>query len=374
MDKVGKEGVITVEDGKTLVNELEFVEGMQFDRGYLSPYFINTPEKQIAVLEDPFVLLYDKKISGIRDLLPLLEQVAKSGKPLLIIAEEVESEALATLVVNGIRGILKTCAVKAPGFGDRRKATLQDIAVLTGGRAVGEEIGIRIEHMTLEHLGSAKRIVVDRDTTTIVGGAGAKDAIEGRCRELRRQIEDTTADYDKEKLQERLAKLSGGVAVVRVGAPSETEMKARKDAFEDAVASTKAAMEEGIVPGAGLALLRCIPAVEAEAEKAEGDERTGVLLLRRALETPTRQIAANSSVDGGVVVEKMRGGTGAWGFDAGKGVYVDLVDAGIIDPTKVVRLALENAVSVAGTLLLTEATMTAIKEEADKGAAPPELY
>jgi chaperonin GroEL len=374
VEKVGPEGVITVEEARTMETTLEVVEGMQFDRGYISPYFVTDPEAMETILEDPLILIHEKKLVVMKDLVPVLEKVAQAGKPLLVIAEDVEGEALATLVVNKLRGALQVVAVKAPGFGDRRKASLEDIAVLTGGRAVGEEIGIRIEHLTLDHLGSAKRVVVDRDTTTIVGGGGAKEAIEGRCRELRRQIEDATLDYDKEKLQERLAKLSGGVAVVRVGAPSETEMKTRKDAFEDAVASTKAAMEEGVVPGAGLALLRCIPAVEAEAVNAEGDERTGVLLLRRALETPTRQIAANSSVDGGVVVEKMRGGTGAWGFDAGKGVYVDLIDAGIIDPTKVVRLALENAVSVAGTLLLTEVTMTAIKAEADKGGAPPELY
>jgi chaperonin GroEL len=374
VEKVGPEGVITVEEARTMETTLEVVEGMQFDRGYISPYFVTDPEAMETILEDPLILIHEKKLVVMKDLVPVLEKVAQAGKSLLVIAEDVEGEALATLVVNKLRGALQVVAVKAPGFGDRRKASLEDIAVLTGGRAVGEEIGVRIEHLTLDHLGSAKRVAVDRDTTTIVGGGGAKEAIEGRCRELRRQIEDATLDYDKEKLQERLAKLSGGVAVVRVGAPSETEMKTRKDAFEDAVASTKAAMEEGVVPGAGLALLRCIPAVEAEAVNAEGDERTGVLLLRRALETPTRQIAANSSVDGGVVVEKMRGGTGAWGFDAGKGVYVDLIDAGIIDPTKVVRLALENAVSVAGTLLLTEVTMTAIKAEADKGGAPPELY
>ena len=374
VEKVGPEGVITVEEARTMETTLEVVEGMQFDRGYISPYFVTDAEAMETILEDPLILIHEKKLIVMKDLVPVLEKVAQAGKPLLVIAEDVEGEALATLVVNKLRGALQVVAVKAPGFGERRKASLEDIAVLTGGHAVGEEIGIRIEHLTLDQLGSAKRVVVDRDTTTIVGGGGAKEAIEGRCRELRRQIEDATLDYDKDKLQERLAKLSGGVAVVRVGAPSETEMKTRKDAFEDAVASTKAAMEEGVVPGAGLALLRCIPAVEAEATNAEGDERTGVLLLRRALETPTRQIAANSSVDGGVVVEKMRGGSGAWGFDAAKGVYVDLIDAGIIDPTKVVRLALENAVSVAGTLLLTEATMTAVKEEGDKGLPPPEVY
>jgi chaperonin GroEL len=364
VDKVGSEGVITVEEAKTTETTLEVVEGMQFDRGYISPYFVTDAEKMEAALEEPLILLIEKKIAVMKELLPLLEKVAQTGKALLIVAEDVEGEALATLVVNKLRGTLRIIAVKAPGFGDRRKAMLQDIAILTGGRAVGEELGIALEHVTLEQLGSAQRVVVDHETTTIVGGAGAKAAIEGRCRELRRQIEDATSDYDKEKLQERLAKLSGGVAVVRVGAASETELKARKDAFEDAVASTRAAMEEGLVPGGGLALLRCIPAVEQAAAKTEGDERTGLLLLRRALEAPTRQIAENSGVDGGVVVEKMRTGTGAFGFDAAKGTYVDLTAAGIVDPTKVVRIALENAVSVAGTLLLTEATMTEVKEEA----------
>jgi chaperonin GroEL len=373
VEKVGPEGVITVEEAKTTETTVEVVEGMQLDRGYISPYFVTDAEKMEAVLEDPLILIHEKRITVMKDFLPLLERVAQAGKSLLVIAEDVEGEALATLVVNKLRGIFRTVAVKAPGFGDRRKAILQDIALLTGGRAVGEEIGVRLEHITLEHLGSAKRVVVDHDSTTIVGGGGSKEAIEGRCRELRRQIEDSTSDYDREKLEERLAKLSGGVAVVRVGAPSEAELKTRKDAFEDAVAATKAAVEEGIVPGAGLALLRCIAAVEAEAEDAEGDERTGVLLLRRALEAPTRQIAENSSVDGGVVVERMRSGTGTWGFDAARSQYVDLAEAGIIDPTKVVRVALENAVSVAGTLLLTEATMTEVKDE-QKERAPAEVY
>ena len=372
VERVGREGVITVEEAKTTETALEVVEGMQFDRGYISPYFVTDAEKMEAVLEEPLVLLMEKRISVMKDLLPLLEKVAQAGKGLLIVAEDVEGEALATLVVNKLRGTLHIAAVKAPGFGDRRKAMLQDIAILTGGRAVGDEIGIALEHVELEQLGTAQRVVIDRESTTIVGGGGAKEAIAGRCGELRRQIEDTTSDYDKEKLQERLAKLSGGVAVVRVGAASETEMKTRKDAFDDAVSSTKAAVEEGLVPGGGLALLRCIPAVEAAGAVLEGDERTGVLLLRRALEVPARQIAENSAVDGGVVVDKMRAGSGAWGFDAAKGMYLDLVAAGIVDPTKVVRVALENAVSVAGTLLLTEATMTEIREKPTERAPAAE--
>ena len=291
---------------------------MQFDRGYISPYFVTDAEKMEAVLEEPLILIFEKRIAIMKELLPLLEKIAQSGRALLVIAEEVEGEALATLVVNKLRGALRIAAVKAPGFGDRRKAMLQDIAILTGGRAIGEEIGIELERVELEQLGSAQRVVVDHDSTTIVGGAGSKEAIEGRCRELRRQLEDAASDYDKEKLQERLAKLSGGVAVVRVGAASEAELKTRKDAFEDVVASTKAAVEEGIVPGAGLALLRCIPAVEAAAEGVDGDERTGVLLLRRALETPCRQIAENSDVDGGVMVDKMRTRRGELGVRCGE--------------------------------------------------------
>lgn len=364
MERVGADGAITVEESKTTETALEVVEGMQFDRGYISPYFITNPEKMEAVLDEPLILLSEKKINRMDDLLPLLEQIAKSGQSLLIIAEDIEGEALATLVVNKIRGVLACVAVKAPGFGDRRKAILADVAVLTGGQMITEELGLKLEKVTLGDLGRAKRVVIDKDNTTIIGGAGAKQAIDGRCGELRKQIEAATSDYDKEKLRERLAKLSGGVAVIRVGAPSEAELKNRKEAFDDAISATKAAMAEGIVPGGGLALLRAIDAVEKEADQSEGDERTGLLILKRALETPTRQIAENSSCDGGVVVNAMRKGTGNYGFDAACGEYVDLMEQGIIDPTKVVRIALENAVSVASVLLLTEATMTELPEKA----------
>jgi chaperonin GroEL len=369
VEKVGAEGAITVEEAKGTETVLEVVGGLQFDRGFLSPYFITDPAKMEAVLEDPMLLLYEKKVTNMKDLLPLLEQVAKLNRSLLIVAEDIEGEALATLVVNKLRGTLASVAVKAPGFGDRRKAMLEDIAILTGGRLLAEEVGVKLEHVTVDDLGKAKRIVVDKDNTTIIGGAGAKTAIEGRCADLRRQIERATSEYDKEKLQERLAKLAGGVAVIRVGAPSETELKSRKEAFDDAISATKAAVAEGVVPGGGLALLRAIPDVERDAESCDGDERTGVLILRRALETPTRQIAVNSGVDGGVVLDRMRQGKGSFGFDAARGVYGDLVEAGIIDPTKVVRVALENAVSVASVLLLTEATLTEIPEP--KSAATP---
>ena len=373
MEKVGGEGVITVEESKTTETMLDVVEGMQFDRGFLSPYFITSPEKMEAVLEDAFVLLSDRKIGALKDVIPLLEQVAKAARPLLVVAEDVEGEALAGLIVNQIRGSLKSCAVKAPGFGDRRKAMLQDMAELTGAMVVSEELGLTLEHVTVEQLGRAKRVVVDKDNTTIIGGGGDRKRIDGRIEQIRREIEKTTSDYDREKLQERLAKLAGGVAVIRVGAPTEAEMKSRKEALDDAISSTKAAVAEGVVPGGGLALLRCTDAVQREEAKCEGDERTGIQILKRALEIPTRQIAENSAVDGGVVVARMLTGQGNYGFDAGRKEYVDLVEAGIIDPTKVVRVALENAVSVASVLLLTEATMTEIPETKKEQALQPEM-
>jgi chaperonin GroEL len=372
MEKVGGEGVITVEEAKTTETALEVVEGMQFDRGFLSPYFVNSPEKMEVVLEDAFVLLSDRKIGTLKDLIPLLEQVAKAARPLLVVAEDVEGEALAGLIVNQIRGALKSCAVKAPGFGDRRKAMLQDMAELTGAMVVAEELGLTLEHATVEQLGRAKRIVVDKDNTTIIGGGGDRKRIDARIEQIRREIEKTTSDYDREKLQERLAKLAGGVAVIRVGAPTEAEMKSKKEALDDAISATKAAVAEGIVPGGGLAFLRCTEAVQGDEAKCDGDERTGVQILKRALEIPTRQIAENSAVDGGVVVARMLAGQGNYGFDAGRKEYVDLVEAGIIDPTKVLRVALENAVSVASVLLLTEATMTEIPETR-KEAAQPEM-
>ena len=373
MEKVGGEGVITVEESKTTETVLEVVEGLQFDRGYISPYFITDPEKMEAVIEDAFVLLADRRIGNLKDLIPLLEQVAKVGRPILFVAEEVEGEALATLIVNQLRAVLKSCAVKAPGFGDRRKEMLQDMAVLTGGQVISEELGIDLEHVQLAQLGRAKRIVVDKDTTTIIGGAGDRKAIEGRTQQIRRQIEKATSDYDREKLEERLAKLAGGVAVIRVGAPSEAEMKSRKEALDDAISATKAAVAEGVVPGGGLALLRVTTSIAQEEAKCEGDERTGLQMLRRAFETPARQIAENSAVDGGVVVSRMLAGTGNLGFDAARKEYVDLVEAGIVDPTKVVRIALENAVSVASVLLLTEATMTEIPEPSKEGVTMPEM-
>lgn len=370
MDKVGAEGVITVEEAKTTETALDVVEGMQFDRGFLSPYFV-TNDRMEAVLEDPLILISDRKISALKDFLPLLDQVVKTGRPLLVVAEDVESEALATLIVNHVRGSLKSCAVKAPGFGDRRKAMLQDLAILTGGQLVSEDLGLKLENTSIEQFGRAKRAVVDKDNTTIIGGNGPRKQIDERIEQIRREIEKTTSDYDREKLQERLGKLSGGVAVIRVGAPSEAEMKSKKEALDDAISATKAAVAEGIVPGGGLALLRCIDAVAREEATCEGDEKTGVQILRKALEAPARQIAENSAVDGGVVVARMLSGKGNEGFDASRNEYVDLMETGIIDPTKVVRVGLENAVSVASVLLLTEATMTEIPEEKKERVTEP---
>ncbi|NSW85154.1 MAG: chaperonin GroEL [Syntrophobacteraceae bacterium] len=367
MNKVGKEGVITVEEAKSMETTLEVVEGMQFDRGYTSPYFVTDPERMEVVLEEPLILINEKKISSMKDLLPILEQIAKMGKPLLIIAEDVEGEALATLVVNKLRGTLKVCAVKAPGFGDRRKAMLQDIAILTGGQVISEDLGIKLENVTLNDLGRAKTIRIDKDNTTIVDGAGTRDAIEGRVKQIRAQIEETTSDYDREKLQERLAKLVGGVAVIKVGAATETEMKEKKARVEDALNATRAAVEEGIVPGGGVALLRCLPALEAL--QVEGEDVYGVNIIKRALEEPVRQIVNNAGQEGSVVVERLKHESGAFGFNAETEVYEDLTAAGVIDPTKVVRFALQNAASVASLLLTTEA-MVAEKPK-KKEPAPP---
>jgi chaperonin GroEL len=373
IEKVGGEGVISVEESKTTETTLDVVEGMKFDRGFISPYFVTDAERMEAVLEDPFVLLCDHKIGALRDLIPVLEQVAKSGRPLLIVAEDIEGEALATLIVNQLRGVLKGCAVKAPGFGDRRKAMLEDIAILTGAQVISEELGLKLESVTLQQLGRAARVVADKENTTLIGSGGDRARIDGRIQQIRREIEKTTSDYDREKLEERLAKLAGGVAVIRVGAPTEAEMKAKKEALDDAISSTKAAVAEGIVPGGGLALLKCIEPVTREEAACEGDERTGVQILKRALEAPARQIAENSAVDGGVVVARMMSGQGNFGFDAARKEYVDLVEAGIVDPAKVVRTALENAVSVASVLLLTEATMTEIPETKRERVAEPDM-
>jgi chaperonin GroEL len=369
MEKVGKEGVITVEEAKGLETTLDVVEGMQFDRGYLSPYFVTDPERMQVVLEDPYILIHEKKISAMKDLLPLLEQVARAGKPLLIIAEEVEGEALATLVVNKLRGTLNAAAVKAPGFGDRRKAMLEDVAVLTGGRLIAEDLGIKLETVTLKDLGRAKRVTIDRDTTTIVDGRGKKADIEARVKQIRAQIEETTSDYDREKLQERLAKLVGGVAVINVGAATETEMKEKKARVEDALHATRAAVEEGIVPGGGVAYLRCLPALEKL--KVDGGEKFGVDIVRRALEEPLRWIVQNGGWEGSIVVNKVREGRDAFGFKAQTGVYEDLLQAGVIDPTKVARFALQNASSVASLMLTTEAMVAERpkeKEEVGPGA------
>jgi chaperonin GroEL len=367
MEKVGKEGVITVEEAKAMETTLEIVEGMQFDRGYLSPYFVTDAEKMEVGLEEPYILLNEKKISNMKDLLPILEQIAKMGKPLLIVAEDVDGEALATLVVNKLRGTLKCAAVKAPGFGDRRKAILQDIAILTGGQAVSEELGIKLENMTLNDLGTAKRITIDKDNTTIVDGGGDRKSLEGRVKQLRAQIEETTSDYDREKLQERLAKLIGGVAVINVGAATETEMKEKKDRVEDALNATRAAVEEGIVPGGGVAYLRAMKALEKL--QLPGEEQFGVKLVRRALEEPIREIANNAGFEGSIVTRRVMEAEGSFGFNAESGEYEDLMKTGIVDPTKVTRLALQNAASVAGLLLTTEA-MVAEKPEKRKPAAP----
>ena len=363
MQKVGKEGVITVEEAKSMDSTLELVEGMQFDRGYLSPYFVTDPERMEAVLEEPLILLHEKKISSMKDLLPVLEQIARQGKPLLIVAEEVEGEALATLVVNKIRGTLSVCAVKAPGFGDRRKAMLEDMAILTGGQVISEELGLKLENVTLKDLGRAKKVVVDKDNTTLIDGAGAKKAIEGRCAEIRAQIEKTTSDYDKEKLQERLAKLAGGVAVVKVGAATEAEMKEKKARVEDALHATRAAVEEGIVPGGGVALIRAQQALDALEGKLDTEQAAGVYIIRRSVEEPLRRIAENAGVEGSIVVDKVKNGKGGFGFNAQTEEYEDLVKAGVIDPTKVVRSALQNAASVASLLLTTEAMIAEKPEE-----------
>jgi chaperonin GroEL len=370
MEKVGKEGVITVEEAKSMETTLEIVEGMQFDRGYLSPYFVTDPEKMEVHLEEPYILLHEKKVSSMKDMVPVLEQIARSGKPLLLIAEDVEGEALATLVVNKIRGTLQCVAVKAPGFGDRRKAMLEDIAVLTGGQVISEDLGLKLENVTLNDLGTAKRITVDKDNTTVVDGGGSRSALEGRVKQIRAQIEETTSDYDREKLQERLAKLIGGVAVINVGAATEAEMKEKKARVEDALNATRAAVEEGIVPGGGVALIRAIKALEKA--KLEGEEQLGVNLIKRALEEPVRQIANNAGFEGSVVVQKVMEGKGNFGFNAETGEYEDLVKVGIIDPTKVTRFALQNAASVAGLLMTTEA-MVAEKPESKKSPAGPQM-
>jgi len=377
MDKVGKEGVITVEEAKAIETTLDVVEGMQFDRGYLSPYFVTDPEKMESVLEDVLILLHEKKISSMKDMLPLLEQVARMGKPLLIIAEDVEGEALATLVVNKIKGILQCCSVKAPGFGERRKAMLEDIAILTGGQAFTEDLGVKIENIKLTDLGKAKKVVIDKDNTTIIEGAGKKDEIKARMTQIRAQIEETTSDYDREKLQERLAKLAGGVAVIKVGAATETEMKEKKARVEDALNATKAAVEEGIVPGGGVAYIRTIPTLDA-LKAGDDDEKFGINIVKKSLDEPSRWIAQNAGVDGSIVVDKIKNSKGGFGFNAQTMEYEDLVKAGIIDPTKVVRSALQNAASVAGLLVTTECVIAEKPEEKEKfpmpGGGHPPMY
>jgi chaperonin GroEL len=371
MEKVGKEGVITVEEAKSMETTLDIVEGMQFDRGYLSPYFVTNPEKMETVLEDAYILLHEKKISGMKDLLPLLEQVAKQGKPLLIIAEDVEGEALATLVVNKLRGTLKVAAVKAPGFGDRRKAMLSDIAVLAGGQVISEDMGVKLENVTSNDLGRCKTVKIDKDNTTLIEGAGSKSGIEGRVRQIRTQIEETTSDYDREKLQERLAKLIGGVAVIRIGAATETEMKEKKARVEDALNATRAAVEEGIVPGGGVALIRCMKALSKI--EASDEEKNGIEILKRAIGEPLRQIAENAGYEGSVVYRTVLEGKGDYGFNAETEKYENLMAAGVIDPTKVVRFALQNAASVSGLMITTEALVTEKPEKKSKRMAMPEM-
>ncbi|GMU37243.1 MAG: chaperonin GroEL [Phycisphaerae bacterium] len=366
--KVGNDGVVEIEEGKSLENELEVVEGMQFDKGYISPYFMTDPGSLECVLEDPYILIYEKKISSLREFVPLLEGVLSGGRPLLIIAEDVDGEALATLVVNKLRGILKACAVKAPGFGDRRKAMLGDIAALTGGQLISEDLGVKLENITLSQMGSAKRVVIDKDNTTIIQGAGKKSDIKARTEQIRKQIEATTSDYDREKLQERLAKLTGGVAVIRAGGATEIEVKERKDLLDDAFHATKAASEEGIVPGGGVAFLRAIAAVDAVRGKARGDEKTGVDIIAHALRIPTRTIVENCGEDGEVIIEQVLEKPGSFGYDARKGEFTDLLKAGVVDPAKVSRVALENAASVAGLLLTTEVMLTELKEDAKPAA------
>ena len=372
MDKVGKDGTITVEDGKTTETTSDVVEGMQFDKGYLSPYFVTAAESMECVLDNPYVLIYEKKISNLNDMLPLLQGVAKSGKPLLIIAEDVEGEALATLVVNKLRGTLQICAVKAPGFGDRRKEMLKDIAILTGGQVISEDLGIKLENVTLEQLGKAKRVTVDKENTTIVEGAGKSSDIQGRVAEIKHQIETTTSDYDREKLQERLAKLAGGVAVIKVGAQTEAAMKEKKDRVDDALHATRAAVEEGIVPGGGVALVRCQKAVEKCAESLSGDEKIGAEILGRAMEAPLRQLVTNAGLEAALIVEKVKGEKGNIGYNVANGEFVDLVKAGIVDPAKVTRTALQNAASIAGLLLTTECMVTEIPEPKTPAPAMPD--
>src|SRR5690606_25312729 len=369
MEKVGKEGVITVEDGKSLNDELEIVEGMQFDRGYLSPYFINNPDKQVAILENPFILLFDKKISNIRELLPVLEQVAKAGRPLLIIAEDIEGEALATLVVNNIRGILKTCAVKAPGFGDRRKAMLEDIAILTGGQVVAEEVGLTLDKVTLNELGQAKRVEIGKENTTIIDGNGQAADIEARVKQIRVQIDEATSDYDREKLQERVAKLAGGVAVIKVGAATEAEMKEKKARVEDALHATRAAVEEGIVPGGGVALLRARQNL-GDLKGVNADQDAGIKIVLRAIEEPLRMIVTNAGEEASVVVNKVLEGKGNYGYNASNGEYGDMVEMGVLDPAKVTRSALQNAASIAGLMLTTDCMISELAEEKPAGGMP----